>query len=62
MTREECEAILNQIEEAYSVLGFPEKRKEYDRVRGFNKNDPSSSEKVKQELFLMFSMKTIALT
>lgn len=45
MTREECEAILNQIEEAYSVLGFPEKRKEYDRVRGFNKNDPSSSEK-----------------
>ncbi len=44
MTKEECEAILNQVEEAYSVLGFPEKRKEYDRVRGFNKNDQSSSE------------------
>ena len=36
MTRDECEAILGQVEEAYSVLGFPEKRKEYDRLRGFN--------------------------
>lgn len=36
MTKDECEAILGQIEEAYSVLGFPEKRREYDRVRGFN--------------------------
>lgn len=38
MTREECNAILGQIEEAYSVLGFPEKRREYDRIRGFNKS------------------------
>lgn len=37
MTREECNEILGQIEEAYSVLGFPEKRREYDRLRGFNK-------------------------
>src|SRR5690606_25670692 len=36
MTKDECNAILGQIEEAYSVLGFPEKRREYDRVRGFN--------------------------
>lgn len=36
MTRDECESILGQIEEAYSVLGFPEKRKEYDRLRGYN--------------------------
>jgi DnaJ-class molecular chaperone len=36
MTKDECDAILGQIEEAYSVLGFPEKRREYDRVRGFN--------------------------
>lgn len=36
MTKDECEAILSQIEEAYSVLGFPEKRREYDRFRGFN--------------------------
>lgn len=36
MTADECHQILNQIEEAYSILGFPEKRREYDRVRGFN--------------------------
>lgn len=36
MTKDECQAILSQIEEAYSVLGFPEKRREYDRFRGFN--------------------------
>src|SRR5690348_8453276 len=38
MTKDECDAILSQIEEAYSVIGFPEKRREYDRVRGFNLN------------------------
>jgi DnaJ-class molecular chaperone len=38
MTKEECDRILGQIEEAYSVLGFPEKRKEYDRLRGFNQS------------------------
>lgn len=42
MTKEECEAILRQIEEAYSVLGFPEKRREYDRLRGFNQNGIAS--------------------
>lgn len=36
MTNHECEAILQQIEEAYSILGVPEKRREYDKVRGFN--------------------------
>ena len=36
MTKEECSNILGQIEEAYSILGFPEKRREYDRLRGFN--------------------------
>lgn len=36
MTAEECRSVLDQIEEAYSVLGFPEKRREYDRIRGFN--------------------------
>lgn len=38
MTKDECEKILGQIEEAYSVLGFPEKRREYDRLRGFNQS------------------------
>ncbi len=36
MTKNECDAVLSLIEEAYSVLGFPEKRREYDRLRGFN--------------------------
>lgn len=43
MTKEECNDILNQIEEAYSVLGFPEKRREYDRLRGFNQQAVGSS-------------------
>lgn len=38
MTKDECDAILQQIEEAYSVIGFPEKRREYDRLRGFNQS------------------------
>lgn len=36
MTPQECQQVVDQIEEAYSVLGFPEKRREYDRVRGLN--------------------------
>ena len=38
MTKEECDAVLGQIEEAYSIIGFPEKRREYDRLRGFNQS------------------------
>jgi curved DNA-binding protein CbpA len=38
MTKDECDAVLGQIEEAYSVIGFPEKRREYDRLRGFNQS------------------------
>ena len=39
MSQEECDRILEQIEEAYSILGNTEKRKEYDLVRGFNQNN-----------------------
>lgn len=42
MTRDECDNILSQIEEAYSVIGFPEKRREYDKLRGFNVGAASS--------------------
>jgi len=38
MSKNECDDVLNQIEEAYSILGFPEKRREYDRLRGFNQS------------------------
>ena len=48
MTKEECDQILVQIEEAYSILGFPEKRREYDRVRGFNQNSAGDSLKREQ--------------
>lgn len=36
MTQAECSSILNQIEEAYTILGVADKRREYDKVRGFN--------------------------
>lgn len=49
MTQDECERILDQIEEAYSVLGIAEKRREYDRIRGFNQEHTPDgfNEKVK---------------
>jgi len=50
MTRQECDDVLNQIEEAYSVLGFPEKRREYDRVRGFNKSRSAIIHSMPEEL------------
>jgi len=38
MSQDECDAIVNQIEEAVSVIGDPEKRREYDKARGLNQN------------------------
>ena len=48
MTKEECDSILGQIEEAYSILGFPEKRREYDRLRGFNQSGIQNSRQISQ--------------
>ena len=39
MPIEECNEMLDQIEEAYFILSSPNKRKEYDLARGFNKGD-----------------------
>tara|TARA_Y100000782_G_scaffold113618_1_gene147108 strand:+ start:344656 stop:345405 length:750 start_codon:yes stop_codon:yes gene_type:complete len=36
MSQDDCKAILDQIEEAYSVIGVAEKRREYDKARGLN--------------------------
>lgn len=33
LTEKECSQILEQIEQAYSVLSDPQKRKEYDKVK-----------------------------
>jgi curved DNA-binding protein CbpA len=38
MSQNECEDILNQIEEAYSILGVADKRHAYDKVKGFNQS------------------------
>lgn len=38
MSQDDCKAILDQIEEAYSVIGVAEKRREYDKVRGLNQD------------------------
>ena len=49
MTKDECDAVLGQIEEAYSVIGFPEKRREYDRLRGFNSSGFTQSSHASQD-------------
>lgn len=36
MTKDECDQILNLIDEAYSILSDPEKRRMYDEARGIN--------------------------
>lgn len=63
MTKDECDAILSQIEEAYAVLGFPEKRKEYDRLRGFNQSGfvpiHEPEEKVREVQYEDFGSKII---
>lgn len=38
MTQDECDRILGQIEDAFSILGVPEKRREYDKAKGFNQS------------------------
>lgn len=36
MKQSDCDRILDQIEEAYCILGVPDKRREYDKVKGLN--------------------------
>ncbi len=38
MSQDTCDQILEQIEEAYLILGAPEKRREYDKARGLNQS------------------------
>lgn len=39
MSPEECNEILNLIEEAYGILSEPNKRRQYDSARGLNTNE-----------------------
>ncbi len=36
LTEEECKRIIEAIDEAYSILGNPDKRMQYDKARGFD--------------------------
>jgi len=48
LSTQESEKILEEVEEAYSILSVPEKRREYDRIRGLQ--DPSDlRNKIHQE-------------
>lgn len=38
MSQDECDLILEVIEEAYGIVSDPEKRRRYDYIRGFNQN------------------------
>lgn len=51
MSADDCAEVLNTIEEAYSVLGFPEKRREYDRIRGFNSSSAAAHMNPLEETF-----------
>lgn len=39
MTKEECDEVLNLIEEAYTILSEPGKRRQYDEVRGIKNHN-----------------------
>ena len=54
ISKDECNEFLGQIEEAYSVLGFPEKRREYDRVRGFNVAQPNQTSSQKSPASMQY--------
>ncbi|MBD66471.1 MAG: hypothetical protein CME62_14765 [Halobacteriovoraceae bacterium] len=38
MSNDECAKVLEQVEEAYSILGVADKRREYDKARGLNQS------------------------
>lgn len=47
MSKQECNQILESIEEAYSILSEPAKRREYDKVRGFSNEETNFEERAK---------------
>lgn len=61
LTSNECEAILEMVEEAYSVLGEPGKRLAYDRARGFDQMPSTSSKEKKRANNFSLLEKSIGL-
>lgn len=48
LTKDECLSMLESIDEAYTILGNPEKRRQYDLARGINQNKTPEYEKERQ--------------
>jgi curved DNA-binding protein CbpA len=36
MTKDDSQKLINQVQEAFDIIGDPEKRRNYDKARGFN--------------------------
>ena len=54
MSTDDCKVFRDKIEEAYTILGNPEKRKAYDQMRGFashNSSQPTDDQKTKLPKF-----------
>ncbi len=45
MDPKECEEVIELIEEAFTILSHPEKRREYDKVRGYNQGNAEISQR-----------------
>lgn len=50
MSTDDCKVFRDKIEEAYTILGNPDKRKVYDQMRGFANNNPIPQDDQKSKL------------
>lgn len=51
LTEEDCKRIIDAIEEAFSILGNPDKRMQYDKARGFD-NQRATEDKIHKKNLL----------
>ena len=52
MTKDQCNEIIKSIDEAYLIVSDPEKRAEYDRVKGLGNHLPPNMEMPKSSFSL----------
>ncbi len=50
LTEQDCQRIISAIEEAYAVLGAPDKRMQYDKARGFDEKRATEDKMHKSHL------------